>query len=950
MIAILPATVSPRFVARLSALPMASVEALSSDALRSALVEFAAVTVQLKNTADGASELLYAMVSEATDPVIRTALIRLRRDLFNMRQPRGQDLNAAFNHMSPEECAIIQQNAALLDRRASAYQRVRESSVTALSDARNRIRNVLRDDRFAHGVLLSSPALHGNFARYARLTNHPPKAREVQVERGILRYLTRAAAKATPFGSFCKVASGHIVCATYDPANPPPLYTAHGSWNDGPRVVRLNKLLYVTLWSALRERPAVRAALSVELNPTLKAENDSSLFFIANTEERELIQRLEIGDAVLAVVRLMQERENIALASLVDAMSHDETIDATVEEATAFVNALVEFGLLRFRSPVRSQDADWTEGLRTLIENIDDEIAAQVRQFLLLATEVTHLYATASTNERAALSNQLGLAVNKVLRAAGRAPEDFTELLLLEDCGADGGVNIPATRDITAALETLSHVVQRLLPMAYPRADMAALRHYYNSRYADRHSGVPLLELYEAYYRDHLKDHLALATKRMLGQIDPEASGYDHANPFALPLVAELRNSARAWTELIRTRWSEQSDAEQIDIPLSDCPGTDLMSSDPSTDPRSVSIFCQLAGDARSVKLVVPDARILLGFGKYYSRFLHVLPEEFTQHVREENADVGRDQVAEIAGDANHNANLHPPLLGREIAYPTDDGDPAAGSIPWNDCVVVPDPDDANSVALRYGPDRSRIYPIDLGFLNPLLRPALFRFLMTFSPRSAMGVVLPSNLDARKRPADDRVVYRPRIVIGGHVVVARRTWTVPAAQYPRRQADELLHDYLIRIYQWRTQLNIPARVYVRIQPHAPARVAEIDATPAEPHSVFEADAGVGATVAETTVDEAGTDPAANAISKIVLQSARPSTVAPRSSRDYRKPQFIDLDSPVLVDLFSRVPGPLLAFTATIEEQYPTSDQLPQLHGQAHAVELVLQMHFSVGVP
>ena len=61
-------------------------------------------------------------------------------------------------------------------------------------------------------------------------------------------------------------------------------------------------------------------------------------------------------------------------------------------------------------------------------------------------------------------------------------------------------------------------------------------------------------------------------------------------------------------------------------------------------------------------------------FGKYFSRFLYLLPDEVEKDLVASNRRLTRSELAEICGDASYNADLHPPLLPEEIAYPTAEG------------------------------------------------------------------------------------------------------------------------------------------------------------------------------------------------------------------------------------------------------------------------------------
>ena len=98
------------------------------------------------------------------------------------------------------------------------------------------------------------------------------------------------------------------------------------------------------------------------------------------------------------------------------------------------------------------------------------------------------------------------------------------------------------------------------------------------------------------------------------------------------------------------------------------------------------------------------------------------------------NRRLTRSELAEICGDASYNADLHPPLLPEEIAYPTAEGGSAEGGsardqISVSDLAMEPDPRSPFRVRLVNVTTGREVIPVDLGFRNPRMRPLLFQML-----------------------------------------------------------------------------------------------------------------------------------------------------------------------------------------------------------------------------
>ena len=210
-----------------------------------------------------------------------------------------------------------------------------------------------------------------------------------------------------------------------------------------------------------------------------------------------------------------------------------------------------------------------------------------------------------------------------------------------------------------------------------------------------------------------------------------------------------------------------------------------------------------------------PDRRpVFHGARQNFSRFLYLLPPTFVSAVVADNGDTNGELCAEICADANFNPNLHPATLPWEIRYPTTEGEGREGQLLCADIDVTRDPEDPNGLRLMYRPTGARINPYDLGFLNPLRRPPLYRLLSDFTPIAAFSIPLPQvpePPDTRLTDRPSRVVCRPRITYEHQVVLARRRWTVPFDGMPLRLPTDSETEYFVRVFKWRRETAFPLR-------------------------------------------------------------------------------------------------------------------------------------------
>ncbi|HYS68592.1 MAG TPA: lantibiotic dehydratase, partial [Gemmatimonadaceae bacterium] len=348
-----------------------------------------------------------------------------------------------------------------------------------------------------------------------------------------------------------------------------------------------------------------------------------------------------------------------------------------------------------------------------------------------------------------------------------------------------------------------------------------------------------------------------------------------------------------------------------------------------------------------------------VGYGKYFSRFLYLLPQRCREEVVADNESLSDDLLAEICGDAAFNANLHPPLLPWEISYPTGQHAGSAQQLLSADIVVRQDPENQHALLLVHAPTGRRVLPVDLGFMSVQLRPPLYQLLARFSPCGYFAFPLPQSLHVPipgtpPQLKATNVLCRPRITYEGTVVLARRCWMVPPGFFPIQTRDESDADFFVRVLRWRNLHGVPERAYVRVLPlfDTPETKQPAAALAADTANLQATEPVVRAEESEQhddvnhEEDEVGGQ---REVSENDAPNTGPNAVARHPSRDWRKPQFIDFANPLLVRLFARLTSGLKRFSVVLEECLPTAEQLPRSDGAAYAVELVLQFGFPDGI-
>ena len=831
--------------------------------------------IELEGLRPALTDALFEAIGGLEDKDVRTALLRLKRDVHNLRPFDVSRFEKVRETVRRKTARELERFNELIHHLGEARNLFETSFSAELVRIRRRFQDAVGTEDFRKGLLLASSTLFDELRRYARASPRAPGAKARQIERSLLRYYARAVVKTTPFSTFCAIVPGRF--PTGGEPSPEPLGFAgdpRRKWSS----IRLNKVVYPLLVQELKARPEVRRRLRVDLNPTLRRV-DTRWSFLAEVDRQEVFQHLAPNPVLDLLCDLLTRRGSLLLEDLVEGLL--ENVDASQEQMAAYADRLLDAGFLRFRLGIREQDVDWDRRLRRLLEGPDDEHARRTVAFLREYRRGAETYATAPIEQRRGLLTSLSALADSHFESLEGKDWAAGTSVLFEDAGSHTSLAL----DLGDLGELAAEYVRLTLPFIWIVGEQVNMRHFFGSHYGSR--SVALLRFYEDYYREHFKDHLAAVREAEEG--GDKTAAEQLANPFGLELVAQLNHARRRFEQRIRELWQAAPEAEEIVLERHDLEAA-AEGLSPEEPCRSVSLFVQHVPNLVAQGedgLVLSE--YLAGFGKYFSRFLHLLPDEVTQDLRASNRRLTGAELAEVCGEASFNADLHPPLLGAEIAYPTAEGGAAEEQVPVSNLVVEPDPHRPLRVRLRDTATGREVVPVDLGFLSPRLRPPLFQLLSRMTPATAFLPNLPEEPENGSR---EQVIYRPRVTYRGRLVLARRRWTLPRSLFPGRRRKEAEADYFLRVQRWREQLALPEEVFVRVLHKAPSR---------------------------------------------------PSARKPREHLD--KPQYVDFRHPLLVDLFSRMGENLDDFRVVLEERLPGRDQLVAWGEERFVTELVVQVDF-----
>jgi hypothetical protein len=742
-----------RFVCRVSGAPADTVDELRAERTVTLLGRLLEVERELLARREALSAVLFAAIGAAADDrPARNRLITLKRELYNLRPAAAAKVDEAAAGLDPAAAETVRAFAALLQERAAAEAELRDAYGAETGELRRRFAALLDDADFRKGLMISSRSLHGALGRYVQAAGRAGAelpGRDEKAERGLLRYYTRMAMKATPFSTFCAIIPGEFVAD--GPVDG--VLRLTGDPRAKRSYVRVNKFIYGLLFDHLKTRPAVRHALQVEPNPTLRTQ-DGRLVYLTAIDAREVFQRLASNEVLDLIATTIRERGQPTLGELIQALCDDPQIEAEPEEAEAYLDKLIEIGFLRFHTGIREQDADWDLPFRALLDRIDDDHARQASELLARLRQAVDAYTGAGVDERARMIEEMHGLLTAAIESMEIEQRLRRDMPFYEDATADARAEVPLTPGVRRTFAAWAEWVRLTSRVAWPRAEQATMRHFFEDFYGAS-TGVPLLVFYEDFYREHFKAHVEKEAKMRAGATDEELRQYNVGNPFGLEFIKRLGEARDGLGDALRRKWQADPAAEEVRLERADVEEALAGVENTSNICRSMGAFACLApaeepgGDPL---LTLQGGSYTAGFGKYMSRFLYMLPDDVQEQVRRENAALTGDLLAEICGDAQFNANLHPPLLTWEISYPTGESGAAEEQLRSGDIAVEPDPEDPHALRLVHVPTGRQVVPVDLGFLNPRMRPPLYQLVSRFTPPAMFSPPVPDTPEPRRVP------------------------------------------------------------------------------------------------------------------------------------------------------------------------------------------------------
>ncbi|ALD13444.1 lantibiotic dehydratase [Clavibacter capsici] len=809
-----------RWQLRLGGLPVSVVDELDDAAHRASFGAFWASLRRIADRQDALSARLHAEIAHRRSAgEDARPLVALRRALFQ------RDAEAVERSLAVVGAAGTAGLEALLGADAAdvrswlSHDRAhRDRFADTLRAQRDLLRGHASDPGFVRGVALSAPELVAERTRYAQAldTGRSVDKRGKRVERSVMSYVLRAAAKTTPFSTLGPVAFPDAG-AVGSPAAPPGSRT---TWSVYP----LAHVLAVT-----SAQPDLVGGFRVRMSPYLRRLPETTSVDRATWTFTDVESRDDYAACVEAHVTLRSEGVIKLVEHVLDELGGETTwrglADALVsaggipeDRAVELVTTLMRLGVVV--APALAIDATDEGGFASVLEQLASGGARGTRLAGLLAAyrdAARELAGIAEGEERAAHVRALRGHVADLYAEAGiesglpRSVVYEDVVVRADDPGIARGLDVgPDVADALVRFIDLldtSHLRRALLDGYYlhlveagePVDDVAAFLRGLDSE---------LLQSFQEHRIDTVADE-DLADDPWL-----RWGGAWRGEAARRTMLARLRAQQRT-LPLVGTDIAREMDAREVDLREE---LHDLLSGPPLVRAAYRHVNLLVQQDAATGVTVVNDC--FGGIGFPLSRFTHGAAHREVGLMADVEAVAGAAGVRlmEISGGTVFsNLNLHEPVLSTRLLVPGDPVRPGSGAVRLESLALRWD-ERARRVTLVERATGTVVHPEYAGYLVPAATPRLHQSLSLLTPSATISAKPADLLQAL--PEEGTVVVRPRMALGGIVVVRAavllRAADLPAED-PTTQAGNLAWQ---RFWAHRA---LPVRSYARVLAEGAAR-------------------------------------------------------------------------------------------------------------------------------
>lgn len=812
----LPAAQSLAALARIGGLPVEHLHQLHNHrslAWADAVIDAEAVVA---HSADTFSELLHDLIGDNTDQEQRRALLNLRRKVFKaapITDPTPH--RELLENLDPRAASVFGEWAAAMRRLSALHEQGDTTVAEEMATSRSMLRAAAAHPALHRGLQIASPPLAQQLPGYlAASGSKTVDKKQRKFERSILSYLSRAAVKPSPFGSFTPV---QAVCTTADGEN----HSAVGLPSTSRSNVRLNVAVLARITRCLVENPQTRNHLPIEATAGWQQVEDRIRYvrrWMSQGDEGQAVT----FDSVTDKVFFLRTTETIdELLGALEGGRHTfgemcdwigRRHDASPQLCAQYLSTLIEIGLVDI--PVLQVPVHAPDPLQSLAGSLTDVDTPWSAALALRLDDVGRVVEQiADEHHRVQALHRLPVMLREIFAELDAEPALPQTLVYEDDVLAGGPLQVQADtwdEQLVQPLQALDPLVSAFDITLPQRLTLTA---FFVARFGAGGECDDVLRLLHEFQEDFFDQYQTISgqrTSHIDGEYQPEV------NWLRSQAISALDEARREFDLAVGRLYEGHQDAEEIVVgaDVVEAVGKHTAGFIDADEPRSYLVQSATIGKQRRVVL----NQLYGGLHFPFSRFAYALPDVetagFDAILRARAvSSLSTDQVyAEVTGGlVTSNLNLHPELTSYEIVCPGERSSrPLDQQIDFDDLYAVHDVA-RDRVTLRSRRLGKEVVPAYLGYLIPLALPEIPRSLLLFA-HTAMMQLDPWAGQASAQITDG-VGYRPRVRVG-EVVLTRRAWRVAGSDLPLDTCGD--SDRMLTWRRWQRAHGLPERVFAKV--------------------------------------------------------------------------------------------------------------------------------------
>lgn len=804
---------------RIAGLPMHTIRAYHSDRCAEASERYSQIHDSLTGARSKLIDRLYAAIGNAPRGQ-RRFLLNVKRACFNDRPLKRYCDAVQWPVLVELGGPLVDDILALESELASVVDRFEQDYSAICIEQRDELRRHITDPGFRRGLALASPTVSRNVSNLDDSAGSHCERRRRRLEITLVRYVSRAALKLSPFSTFTRVA----LAAVEVDASPGVQLIGERPWTERS-LLRIRRYLLDQYVAAFVLYEPFRRELVAVLNNSLVELPDRRWRFVrpghwkldpengALRYQWAALAEVRIDGDLVPWLKRQLDRTHTTYGRVCDILLNGGELIGSVAD----LDELIAIGFVNLLTPW-SIDEAWAE--RRLLEHLHTlPRTAELQIVIDCLCELVCLeegYASTDTADRsveqiASLIDELWeslkvlTGVDSDLSLNHSSDHDYYEDVLLESPGrrqATVPVVHVSRAGAQACLRSIDPVLRLSTLFRHNEDFLCTMAAYAATQCAPREK-FGLLDLFQA-----VQPIWQEFTKFCLSSSHAGSAVPATFNPMGLAILRDLQEFRDHVWAGIDTCVVEYDDFSEVSIEALE---RLLVGIPPLYAPEAGACLFMQPADAEGTSWVVNHLRE--GTGRFGSRFTPVMEAA----IRRQYLDTVATRVgsrASIAGEwlevvCGHGdtANAHVPHTHRVIEMPGDTVDlPRSRRLSLSDLHIRIDRDVLT--ARMYDDAGRRIIPVYLGGAHLWYLPPLERFLCVFGP-SELRPIFPQ---PRSTQVGDCVLSK-RLVIG-NVVLQRRVWSFPVRRLQELIAGMSEAHALLAISRWRTAIGIPEQIFI----------------------------------------------------------------------------------------------------------------------------------------